>query len=70
MRTSSKIFNEAVQPFSFALSMATGLNPIFQLSSFVKGFILLVRCESSPGSPTTLDQCILNVGGPGASLRR
>lgn len=41
--------------------MATGLNPIFQLSSFVTGFILIVRFESSPGSPTTLHQCILNV---------
>lgn len=65
-----KIFNKAAQPFSFALSMATDLNSIFQLASFVKGFILLVRCESSLGSPTTFHQCILNVGGPGASLRR
>lgn len=56
-----QIFNKAAGPFSFALSMTTGLNPIFQLSSFVKGFILLVRCESSPGSPTTLQRCILNV---------
>lgn len=41
------IFNKAAWPFSFALSMATGLNPIFQLSSFVKGFILIVRCDVS-----------------------